>query len=143
MTNRTATEKPLTDEDFQALAAFRAALRQFVRFSEEAAREAGLTPQQHQALVAIRGHVGDEPPTVGELAEALQVKHHSAVGLVDRIVQRGFARREPSTVDNRRVHVAITPAGDDVLRSLTAAHREEHRQLADVLRQLTAEYDAG
>jgi len=143
MTNRTATEKPLTDEDFQALAAFRAALRQFVRFSEEAAREAGLTPQQHQALVAIRGHVGDEPPTVGELAEALQVKHHSAVGLVDRIVQRGFARREPSTVDNRRVHVAITTAGDDVLRSLTAAHREEHRQLADVLRQLTAEYDAG
>ncbi|HYP58893.1 MAG TPA: MarR family transcriptional regulator [Thermomicrobiales bacterium] len=143
MTNRTATEKPLTDEDFQALAAFRAALRQFVRFSEEAARDAGLTPQQHQALVAIRGHVGDEPPTVGELAEALQVKHHSAVGLVDRIVQRGFARREPSTVDNRRVHVAITPAGDDVLRSLTAAHREEHRQLADVLRQLTAEYDAG
>ncbi len=143
MTNRTATEKPLTDEDFQALAAFRAALRQFVRFSEEAAREAGLTPQQHQALVAIRGHVGDEPPTVGELAEALQVKHHSAVGLVDRIVQRGFARREPSTVDNRRVHVAITPAGDDVLRSLTAAHREEHRQLADVLRQLTEEYDAG
>ena len=95
MTNRTATEKPLTDEDFQALAAFRAALRQFVRFSEEAAREAGLTPQQHQALVAIRGHVGDEPPTVGELAEALQVKHHSAVGLVDRIVQRGFARRDP------------------------------------------------
>lgn len=143
MTNRTATEKPLTNEDFQALAAFRAALRQFVRFSEEAAREVGLTPQQHQALVAIRGHVGDEPPTVGELAEALQVKHHSAVGLVDRIVQRGFARREPSTIDNRRVHVAITPAGDDVLRSLTAAHREEHRQLADVLRQLTAEYDAG
>jgi DNA-binding MarR family transcriptional regulator len=142
MTNRTATEKPLTNEDFQALAAFRAALRQFVRFSEEAARDAGLTPQQHQALVAIRGHVGDEPPTVGELAEALQVKHHSAVGLVDRIVQRGFARREPSTVDNRRVHVAITPAGDDVLRSLTAAHREEHRQLADVLRRLTVEYDA-
>ena len=142
MTNRTATEKPLTNEDFQALAAFRAALRQFVRFSEEAARDAGLTPQQHQALVAIRGHVGDEPPTVGELAEALQVKHHSAVGLVDRIVQRCFARREPSTVDNRRVHVAITPAGDDVLRSLTAAHREEHRQLADVLRRLTVEYDA-
>jgi DNA-binding MarR family transcriptional regulator len=142
MTNRTVTEKPLTDQDFQALAAFRAALRQFVRFSEEAAREAGLTPQQHQALVAIRGHIGNEPPTVGELAEALQVKHHSAVGLVDRIVQRGFARREPSTVDNRRVHVVITPAGDEILRSLTSAHREEHRQLADVLRRLTEEYES-
>ncbi|HEX3302690.1 MAG TPA: MarR family transcriptional regulator, partial [Thermomicrobiales bacterium] len=140
--NRTVTEKPLTDQDFQALAAFRAALRQFVRFSEEAAREAGLTPQQHQALVAIRGHIGNEPPTVGELAEALQVKHHSAVGLVDRIVQRGFARREPSTVDNRRVHVVITPAGDEILRSLTSAHREEHRQLADVLRRLTEEYES-
>ena len=142
MTNRTVTEKTLTDQDFQALAAFRAALRQFVRFSEEAAREAGLTPQQHQALVAIRGHIGNEPPTVGELAEALQVKHHSAVGLVDRIVQRGFARREPSTVDNRRVHVVITPAGDEILRSLTSAHREEHRQLADVLRRLTEEYES-
>ena len=142
MTNRTASEKPLTSKDFQALAAFRAALRQFVRFSEEAARDAGLTPQQHQALVAIRGHVGNEPPTVGELAEALQVKHHSAVGLVDRVVQRGFARREPSTVDNRRVHVVITPAGEDVLRSLTAAHREEHRQLAEVLRRLTDEYES-
>jgi DNA-binding MarR family transcriptional regulator len=142
MTNRTVTEKPLTSQDFQALAAFRAALRQFIRFSEEAAREAGLTPQQHQALVAIRGHVGNEPPTVGELADALQVKHHSAVGLVDRIVQRGYARREPSTVDNRRVHVVITPGGEEVLRSLTAAHREEHRQLADVLRRLTEEYEA-
>jgi DNA-binding MarR family transcriptional regulator len=136
-------DKPLSSHDFQALAAFRAALRRFVRFSEDAARDAGLTPQQHQLLVAIRGHVGPEPPTVGELAEVLQIKHHSAVGLVDRVEQRGLARREPSTVDNRRVHVVITAAGEDVLRSLTTAHREEHRQLAGVLRNLTEQLEDG
>ena len=135
-------QRRLNDAEYRQLADFRYAIRSFMEFSEQAARNAGLTPQQHQALVAIRGHVGDESPTVGELAEALQVKHHSAVGLVDRIVQRGFARREPSTVDNRRVHVVITPAGEEVLRSLTAAHREEHRQLADVLRRLTEEYES-
>ena len=132
----------LSDEDYQALAAFRAGLRRFLRFSEEAARRVGLTPQQHQLLVSIRGHMGPEPPTVGELATALQIKHHSAGELVNRIVQRGYARREGSTVDNRRVHVLITPEGEQALMSLTAAHREEHQQLEEVFRQLRDRFNA-
>ncbi len=129
-------EKPLTDDDFEALAAFRAGLRRFLRFSEEAARSAGLTPQQHQLLVAIRGHAGEEPPTIGELAEALQIRHHSAVELVDRVELRGYVSRATSPIDNRRVHVSLTRAGDTVLRQLTDTHRREHRQLVAIFRQL-------
>ena len=136
-------DAPLTNDDYQALAAFRAALRRFLHFSEEAARSAGLSPQQHQLLVAVRGHAGPEPPTIGEIAEALQIKHHSAVGLVDRMDKGGYIRRMSSTVDNRRVHVVITPEGEKVLRSLAAAHRQEYRELEDVLRQLTRRFDSG
>lgn len=132
------SDQLLSDEDFQALAAFRAGLRQFMRFSEDAARAAGLTPQQHQLLIAVRGSVGDEPPTIGEIATALQIKHHSAVGLIDRMVEAGYIQRLASATDSRRVHLVITPAGEAVLHSLTAAHRQEHRQLEAVLRQLTA-----
>lgn len=135
-------EQMLSDEDYQALAAFRSGLRSFLRFSEDAARSVGLTPQQHQLLVSIRGHIGPEPPTVGDLARALQLKHHSAGELVNRIVQRGYARREGSTVDNRRVHVLITPQGEEALMALTAAHREEHRQLEEVFRQLRDRFNA-
>jgi DNA-binding MarR family transcriptional regulator len=135
-------EPPFSDEDYRAIAAFRAGLRRFVRFSENAARAAGLSPQQHQILVAIRGHPGAEPPTIGDLAEALQIRHHSAVGLVDRMVHGGYVRREPSTVDSRRVHVVITPAGEDALRALTSAHRREHRQLQDLLHRLTEQVAA-
>jgi DNA-binding MarR family transcriptional regulator len=136
-----AAEKPLNDVDYRALAAFRAGLRRFLRFSEEAARGAGLTPQQHQLLVAIRGHPGPHPPTIGELAEALQIRHHSAVGLVDRMEQGGYVRRGASTLDNRRVFVLITPTGEAMLRSLTAAHRLEYRRLAEVVRDLTERLD--
>jgi DNA-binding MarR family transcriptional regulator len=132
-------ERPFSDEDYRAIAAFRAGLRRFVRFSEDAARAVGLSPQQHQLLVAIRGHAGPEPPTIGDLADALQIRHHSAVGLVDRMVHGGYVRRETSTVDSRRVHVLITPEGDAVLRSLTAAHRREHHQLQALLQRLIVE----
>ena len=135
-------EVPLGDVDYQALAAFRTGLRRFVRFSETAARSSGLTPQQHQLLIAIRGHVGPERPTVGDLAEALQIKHHSAVELVDRVALRGLVERQTSTADSRRVHVVVTPAAEDILRSLTVAHRSEIRQLEAVLRQLTAQFES-
>src|SRR4051812_27899498 len=101
-----------TDEDYRAIAAFRAALRRFLHFSEEAARSVGLTPQQHQLLLAIRGAASDEPPTVGQLAEALQLRHNSTVGLVDRLSQAGLVGRETSAVDSRRVHVSLTPEGE-------------------------------
>jgi DNA-binding MarR family transcriptional regulator len=132
----------LSDDDYRALADFRAGLRRFLRFSEDAARDAGLTPQQHQLLVAVRGHAGPEPPTIGEIAGALQIKHHSVVGLVDRMSEGGYVRRVGSTVDSRRVHVVITPAGEEMLQTLTAAHRQEHRQLADVVRQLIDRFEA-
>ncbi|MCC6313318.1 MAG: MarR family transcriptional regulator [Thermomicrobiales bacterium] len=135
-------EPPFSDDDYRALAAFRAALRRFVRFSEDAARAAGLSPQQHQILVAIRGHVGEEPPTIGELAEALQIRHHSAVGLVDRMAQAGYVRRVRSTVDSRRVHVAMTPLGEVALRSLATAHRQEYHELEGILRRLTERFGA-
>ncbi len=135
-------EPPFTDADYRALAAFRAGLRRFLRFSEDAARAAGLSPKQHQLLVAIRGHAGPQPPTIGELAEALQIRHHSAVGLVDRMEHGGYVERIGSTVDNRRVHVLITPAGEQVLRSLTAAHWQEHQRLHELLERLTEDLAA-
>src|SRR4051794_28052410 len=128
----------VSDEEYRALAAFRAELRRFMRFSEEEARAAGLSPQQHQLLLAVRGHAGSTPPTIGDLAVALQVKPHSMVGLINRMAQAGYVQREPSAVDQRAVHVVLTARGEDVLRSLTAAHRSEHRQLAVELRRLIA-----
>jgi DNA-binding MarR family transcriptional regulator len=129
-------EAPLPDEDYAAIAAFRAGLRRFMRFSEEAAQEVGLTPQQHQLLLAIRGFPGPEAPTIGELAEALQIRHNSAVGLINRLEDGGYVRRRGSTVERRRVHVDLTDKGVSALRSLTAAHRREHRQLASLLHDL-------
>jgi DNA-binding MarR family transcriptional regulator len=135
-------ERPLSDDDYRALAAFRAGLRRFLRFSEDAARAAGLTPQQHQLLVAARGHAGPEPPTIGELADALQIKHHSTVGLIDRMTDAGYVQRAPSTADNRRVHILISPAGEAALASLTSAHRREYHQLADALRLLLETFES-
>lgn len=131
-------DRPITNAEYQSLAAFRAELRRFLRFSEEAARAAGLSPQQHQLLLAIRGFPGDRPPTVGDLATALQVKPHSMVGLINRTEQAGYLRREPSPSDQRAVQIVLTASGEDVLCSLTAVHWNEHRELERVLRQLLA-----
>lgn len=127
-------DEPMSDEDFQAIAAFRAGLRRFLRFSEEAALQVGLTPQQHQLLIAVRGFSGPDAPTIGDLARALQVRHHSAVGLVNRLEDGGYVRREGSTVERRKVHVFLTQLGTDALSSLVAAHRREYQQLGDALR---------
>jgi DNA-binding MarR family transcriptional regulator len=120
--------------EYEALADFRQAVREFLRFSETAAAEAGLTPRQHQALLAIRGAHGGAPLTVGELAGKLYVRHHSAVGLVDRLAALGLVARRPGKPDRRRVLVALTAAGQRVLAGLSAAHREELRQLGPRLR---------
>ncbi|MFN8592244.1 MAG: MarR family transcriptional regulator [Thermomicrobiales bacterium] len=135
-------ESTISDEEYRALAAFRAELRRFLRFSEDAARAAGMSPQQHQLLLAIRGHPSDGPPTVGDLAAALQVKPHSMVGLINRTAQAGYLRREPSPTDQRVVHVMLTDAGNEVLRSLTDVHRGEHVRLDRVLRRLLAQRSA-
>ncbi len=123
--------------DYETLAAFRLALRQFLGFSEEEARRAGLTPRQYQALLAIHGARWEAPgPTVGELAAHLLVRHHSAVGLVDRLQALGYVRRFPDADDRRRVVVALTPRGRARLASLASAHRRELRGLAGRLRSL-------
>ena len=92
-----------------------------------------LLPASDQALLAIRGHAGAGPPSVGELAAALQLRHHSVVGLVDRLEEAGLVRRETDPGDNRRVLLRISPGGDAVLGKLTQAHLDEHARLREML----------
>jgi DNA-binding MarR family transcriptional regulator len=130
----------LSDRDYRALARFRHALRVFQRFSEDAARAAGTTPAQHQLLLAIRGFRGDGSPVIGDLADALQLRHHSVVELVDRADTAGLVRRSTDPVDQRRQRVELTAAGRDVLEELSVVHRDELRrfrsEMFDVLREL-------
>jgi DNA-binding MarR family transcriptional regulator len=120
--------------DYEALAKFRYALRQFLRFSEEAAQRAGVTPQQYQALLAIKGFPRRDSVTVGELAEQLQLRHHSAVGLINRLVAEKLASRQPSEKDRRQVLIRLTPRGEKVLGKLAFAHRKQLRHLGPELR---------
>jgi DNA-binding MarR family transcriptional regulator len=115
----------LTPEDYAALGEFRYRIRQFLHFSEEAARQAGLEPQQHQMLLAIRALSGPHAPTIGALAGHLFIRHHSAVGLIDRLEERGLVERVRSGEDRRAVVVRLTPAGERQLGALSMAHRDE------------------
>jgi DNA-binding MarR family transcriptional regulator len=124
----------VSQAEYEALADFRQAVREFLRFSETAAAAAGLTPRQHQALLALRGSRGTALLSVGDLAGRLYVRHHSAVGLVDRLAALGLVERRPGKPDRRRVLVALTAGGRRLLARLSAAHREELRQLGPRLR---------
>jgi DNA-binding MarR family transcriptional regulator len=126
----------VTKAEYEALAAFRYALRRFLRFSEEAAQKEGLKPQQHQALLAIKGFPGRDRVTIGELAERLQVRHHSAVGLADRLVAERLVAREQGRSDRRRVYLALTARGEAVLEKLSAAHGEQLRRAAPQIETL-------
>lgn len=126
----------LEDGDYRQLLAFRDGLRRFLRWSEEQAKAAGLTPAQHQLLLAVRGHDGD--PTVGDLAEHLLLRHHSVVGLVDRAEQAGLVRRVVDEDDHRVVRIRLTRSGARRLASLSAAHLEELRRLAPKVEPLWA-----
>jgi len=125
----------LRDEHYQALAEFRYRLRQFLRRSEEAARSVGLEPQQHQLLLALRGLPPGREPTIGELAERLQIQHHSAVELVDRLERRGLVWRERGERDRRQVYVRLTPEGRRVLEGLAAFHWQELQTIGPALIQ--------
>ncbi len=129
--------------DYEALAAFHYAVRQFLRFGAEAALEVGLTPQQHAAMVAIKGYPHGRI-SIGELAEQLQVRHHSVVGLVDRLVAQHLVRREQDAEDRRYVFVTLTPAGAQLIDELAATHRGELKrvasQLIDQLHELFGEH---
>jgi DNA-binding MarR family transcriptional regulator len=118
------------------LASLRYELRRFLHFSQEAARVAGLTAQQHQALLALKGMPERDYASVGELAERLHLQHHSAVGLVDRLVRRGLLKRTTSEDDRRRVELRLTARGEAVIERLSAVHLRELSQFGPELHRL-------
>lgn len=126
----------LTHADFEHLLAFRTSLRRFQRWSEDQARAAGLTHVQHQLLVAVKGHPGPDPPTVGDLSDYLLQRHHSTVELVDRAEAADLVQRVGDGRDARVVRVRLTARGDRILSDLTPAHLVELHSLAAVLDQL-------
>jgi len=128
--------QPLAKTDYETLAAFRYDIRRFLRFSEEAARAAGLTARHHQALLAIKGFPQRERVTIGELADQLQVAHHSAVGLVGRLVSQNLVEREYGHEDRRNVYVKLNREGSKRLGKLSAAHRAEINRIGPHLRHL-------
>jgi DNA-binding MarR family transcriptional regulator len=111
--------------DFKAMAELRYQIRRFLRFSENAAREAGIEPQQHQLLLAVRGLPAGLKPTIGVLAERMQLQHHSAVELIDRLVDRGFLCRLRATDDRRQVLVKLTHDSEEFLKTLSLHHLQE------------------
>jgi DNA-binding MarR family transcriptional regulator len=110
---------------YRSLAEFRYQIRRFLRYSEDAARECGIEPQQHQLLLGIKGLPKDKHPTIGELADRLQIKPHSAVELVNRLTEHGFVTREIGKKDRRAVLIRLTPAGEQVLHALSMEHQTE------------------
>jgi DNA-binding MarR family transcriptional regulator len=131
-----ASRAELADADYRRLAELRAALRRFLHWSEEQAHAAGLTPAQHQLLLAIRARGDDAAPTIGQLAETLLLRHHSAVGLVDRAQEAGLVERRRDPANRSTVHVSLTARGRQRLRALSAAHLTELAQLAPSMRAL-------
>ena len=131
---------PMSDAEYRSLARFRHALRTFQRFSETAARDAGITPAQHQLLLAVRGHDGGSDPSLSEVAERLQLKLHSAGELVDRAVANGLVERRSDPSDARRALLSLTTSGGAQLAALSVLHRAElrrfRREMNDVLREL-------
>jgi DNA-binding MarR family transcriptional regulator len=125
--------------DYRSLSDFRYEIRRFLNFSESAARQAGLEAQQHQALLAIAGLPPHQRPTVGVLAERLQVRHHSAVELVNRLAQKRLIRRAAAEADRRTVILQLTARGEKILRQVTLPHLEELQTAGrNLLRTLAA-----
>ena len=119
---------------YRALAEFRHQIRLFLHFSEEAARQVGIEPHQHQLLLAIKGIPTGKQPTIGIIAQRLQIRHHSAVELVDRLTERGAIAREINPDDRREVRLRLTPAGERLLRKLSIAHQNELGKAGPALR---------
>ena len=122
--------------DYQRLSEFRYLIRRFLEFSQLQAEDAGLTPRQHQALLAIKGYPGGGPVTVGDLAERLRIRHHSAVELINRLSDAGLVVRDQDKDDHRRVLLRLTERADDCLAELSAAHLDELSRIEPMLRRL-------
>lgn len=132
---------PLTSTDYENLLAFRTSLRRFLHWSQARAREVGLTPAQHQLLLAVKGHRGSDGPTVGDLAEYLMLRHHSTVELIDRAEAAGLVERLGDVADGRVARIRLTADGEERLSRLAQAHLDELRRLAPVLDQVVAQWD--
>ena len=134
--------KLASDVEYRALAEFRYQIRKFLTFSQQAARAAGIDPQQHQLLLAVRGIPQGVKPSIRVLAERLQIRHHSAVELIDRSVAHGLVQRQRDGLDRRQVTIHLTPKGERVLSELSVHHRDElrsaGRELTRVLRSILA-----
>lgn len=129
----------LSDADYQRLLAFRTQLRRFDQWSARRALASGLTHAQHQLLLAIRGHADSRGPTIGEVADYLLVRHHTAVELADRTQELGYISRSRDGDDRRVVRLTLTAKGKRRIRALSAAHLEELHQLAPILTALMPE----
>ena len=126
-------ERNLTIQDYQSLAEFRHQIRRYLRFSEKTVRNAELEPRQYQLLLALKGLPPEVRPRIAELAERLQIQHHSAVELTDRLESSGLVRRQRGNKDRREVLVLLTPAGERVIRELVIYHRTELTSLGPAL----------
>jgi DNA-binding MarR family transcriptional regulator len=119
------SEPDLSPEEYQALSEFRYCIRRFLHRSEEAAAKAGIGAQQYQFLLALKGLIQQKRVTISDLAERMQLRHHSVVGLVNRLVQRKLIERRRGESDRRQVYIHLTPRGDELLRRLALYHRSE------------------
>jgi len=127
------TMPKLSNADYRSLAALRYEIRKFLSFSEQAAREAGIEPQQHQLLLAVRGLPETLRPTIRTISERLCVQHHTAVALVDKLEARGLLQRERSTLDRREVLLRLTEDGAELLRGLSTQHRQQLQTVGPAL----------
>jgi DNA-binding MarR family transcriptional regulator len=128
----------LKTRDYARLAAFRHALRRFLRFSEDAAAKVGLTTQHYQAMLVLRACPEGRHVTIAELAAELLIKHNSAVELADRLVDEGLVARQPSLADRRKVELCLTPRGREVLAKLAGVHRRELKRVGPILKRFFA-----
>jgi DNA-binding MarR family transcriptional regulator len=131
----------LTDGEFEQLLALRTGLRRFLHWSEEQAKAAGITPAQHQLLLAVRGHPGENSPTIGELAGYLLLRPHSASELIDRAVTAGLITRNTDAINASVVRIALSPLGSERLRELSQAHLQELAELGPTMRTLWEEIE--
>jgi DNA-binding MarR family transcriptional regulator len=137
----TGLESDLPDDDYRRLLEFRTGIRRFLNWSESQAASVGVSPAQHQLMLAIRGHKGPDGPTIGDVADALILRHHSAVGLVDRAVEAGLVARHVDEHDARVVRLRLTALGSRRIRQLSGAHLEELRRLVPRVTRLWADLD--
>jgi DNA-binding MarR family transcriptional regulator len=132
-------QRQLTDVDYQRLLQFRTSLRRFLRWSEQQARAQDLTAAQHQLLLAIKGHPGDGAPSIGDIAGHLLLRHHSAVGLIDRAEAKGLVTRTPDPEQRSTVRLTLTDDGARRLQALSELHIEELSRLAHAMRPLVTD----